>query len=148
MTDILGFTGTRHMPTGQQCTWLAQQIQEADVLHHGACVGADAVAHILGLFYGLNITVHPPEDMKLVDVKAVMPRSELVTVLPAKPYHNRNRDIVNACDRLLALPDGPHRPHSGTWYTVDYATGKRDRRLLKHIVPVLICYPDGTVEPQ
>ena len=38
-----------------------------------------------------------------------------------KPYLDRNRDIVDACEVLLATPDGPERLRSGTWSTVRYA---------------------------
>lgn len=135
---ILGFTGTRHTPTRQQQQFIDRRISGSDGLHHGACVGSDAVAHMFGLRYGLHITVHPPKDTKLIDVKAVMTRTDLVTVLPPKLYHDRNRDIVNACDMLIATPDGPRRPHSGTWYTVDYA--------MRQGVPVVVCLPDGIID--
>jgi hypothetical protein len=46
---------------------------------------------------------------------------------------------VDACDILIATPDGPRRPHSGTWYTIDYA--KQDNK-----VPVVVCLPDGTID--
>lgn len=138
---ILGFTGTRHMPTQTQQAFIQRNIRDADELHHGACIGSDAVAHIFGLLYGLRITVHPPEDTKLIDVKAAMPLNrDLITVLPAKPYHDRDRDISDASDTLIATPDGPRRPHSGTWYTIDYT-------LSRHEIPVIICLPDGTLDP-
>jgi len=60
--------------------------------------------------------------------------------MSAKPYHDRNRDIVDACDVLIATPDGPQRRHSGTWYTIDYARANR--------VAVVVCLPDGTIEPK
>lgn len=144
---VMGFTGTRNAPSGKQLSWLANQIREVEALHHGACVGADACAHIFGLLFGVPIVVHPPVDTKLIDTKAVTSTSDLVTLLPAKPYHDRNRDIVDACDQLIALPNGPQRPHSGTWYTVGYATGENQVETAhRRVVPVTICYPDGTLE--
>jgi hypothetical protein len=44
-----------------------------------------------------------------------------VTLLPEREYLQRNRDIVDATDVLLAAPDGPERVRSGTWSTVRYA---------------------------
>ena len=146
MSKCLGFTGTRFAPSNQQLSWLADQVEHAGELHHGGCVGADAMAHVFGLLYGVPITVHPPVDMKLVDARAVTPRSDLVKVLPALPYHERNRAIVDETEEIIALPNGPELAHSGTWYTVRYATGRVDQRLSKHIVPVTICYPDGRIE--
>lgn len=136
---ILGFTGTRGMPTPEQQAFIDRNVSGCDELHHGACVGSDAVAHVFGLLYARQIRVHPPEDTKLVDLKAVMPRNrDLVKVLPAKPYHARNRDIVDACEVLIATPDGRRRPRSGTWYTIDYARANK--------VPVVVCLPDGTID--
>jgi hypothetical protein len=147
---ILGFTGTRHAITPFQRLWLHTQFGRGDVikLHHGACVGADATAHRVALQHEIQVVAHPPTDKKLA-----MKMSELlsprggVVILADKPYHARNRDIVDSCDRLIALPDGPERAHSGTWYTVGYATGQDQVHTAnRRVVPVTICYPDGTTE--
>lgn len=137
MTDRLGFTGTRKEPTEAQLDWLWTEIAQYDELHHGACVGADYCAHQAALSSGIAgecLVVHPPENDRLrmtYDPRALW--------LPAKPYLVRNRDIVDATDVLIALPDGPERRESGTWSTVRYAAKLRR--------PVTICYPDGTVKP-
>lgn len=145
---ILGMTGTRHGITPFQRLWLHAQLAEnVSELHHGACVGADHEAHRAAIQHEVQVIAHPPADKKLAMTMAQLlsPRGG-VTVLSDKPYHARNRDIVDACDRLLALPEGPQRPHSGTWYTISYASGDADQHLSTRIVPVTICYPDGTVE--
>ncbi len=80
-----------------------------------------------------RVIVHPPISPNLR-----MPYDPGATWLPAKDYLARDRDIVEATEILFATPDGPERDHSGTWYTVRYATGK--------CRPVYICYPDGKVE--
>jgi len=129
---ILGMTGTRHNITPMQSEWLHKQLARATELHHGACVGADAAAHQIARDGGLRIVVHPPVDERLM-----MPRDEFGTWLPAKPYLDRNRDIVDAVDEMIALPDGPERSHGGTWYTVRYARGRG--KVLR------ICQPDGAV---
>lgn len=106
--------------------------------HHGDCVGADASSHYLAWRYSAKVVVHPPSDPKL---RAFVHRGlywdDEFIVLPEKPYHERNRDIVDACDLLIACPKerGPVW-HGGTWYTIHYAekVGK----------PVTIIWPDGT----
>lgn len=128
---VLGMTGTSNPITAAQQSWLDAQVWDADVLHHGACVGADAAAHRAAIDAGVDIVVHPPVDERLM-----MPRG-LGQWLPAKPYLDRNRDIVDACDRLIALPDGPPKPKSGTWYTVRYAVERGK--------DVTVCLPDGSV---
>ena len=131
---VLGMTGTRNEITPAQSVWLAEHVAEASVLHHGACVGADAAGHRAAIAAGVGIVVHPPVDERLM-----MARDDVGLWLAAKPYLDRNRDIVDAADRVLGLPDGPPRPKSGTWYTIAYAVdaGK----------PVTVCFPDGTVLP-
>jgi hypothetical protein len=142
---ILGFTGTRYPITDAQTRWLGQAFDSLriDMLHHGACVGADLAAHECAVAHELSIVVHPPTNPKLVALQCLKSDNTNVLVLPAKPYLNRNRDIVGACDGVMALPDGPDPgeytlSHSGTWYTVHYAV-----RMNK---PVIICYPDGQIE--
>jgi hypothetical protein len=151
---ILGFTGTRRQPSNPQIEWLRGVLsamwarQEVSELHHGCCIGADAFAHMLSYRTRIPIVVHPPLNKKLAYLAALGPHHlPLVTVLPAAPYMVRNRAIVDACDRLIALPDGPPRPHSGTWGTIDYAEGNTQLHTANRvIVPVTICWPDGKIE--
>lgn len=139
---ILGFTGTRHEPTHEQKLFIRRNLWDATELHHGCCAGSDHAAHRCATILKTEPTIwlHPPTDQKLM-----VPLSELLSrggihALNAKPYHDRNRDIVDACDVLIATPDGPRRPHSGTWYTIDYAKSNK--------VPVVVCLPDGTIDPE
>lgn len=134
---IIGFTGTRRQLTEAQRSWLRRYLHDnddrIDEFHHGACVGADETAHHEARNCGIDVVVHPPDNTRLrmdLDPDAVW--------LPAKPYLDRDRDIVDSADALIALPDGPERGASGTWYTVRYAA--------RVGVPVTICYPDGTLE--
>lgn len=135
---ILGMTGTRNPITNYQRVWLQSVIARAGQLHHGACVNADEDAHDEAVRSGAVIVVHPPADERLMMPKWKWSQRDCIYVMTAKPYLERNRDIVNDTDRMIALPDGPERPNGGTWYTVRYAlqVGKG----------VTICYPDGTVE--
>jgi hypothetical protein len=76
--------------------------------------------------------VHPPSDPKL---RAWCRGDE---IHDPKPYLERNADIIDACDWLLAMPDGPERKGSGTWWTINHAAdiGRF----------VLIVFPDGGVD--
>lgn len=136
MTDQLlrlGFTGTRNEPSEIQKDWLWREIVAYGELHHGACVGADACAHEAALSARIPIIVHPPTNTRLR-----MAYDSAATWLPACHYLERNRQIVDATDEMIALPDGPEHARSGTWATVRHAViiGRR----------VTICYPDGQVE--
>ena len=127
----LGFTGSRHgMTEGQKAT-VASLVRNFAYLHHGDCIGADSDAHDIGMSDGALLCVHPPNDPRL---RAYRPADLLYD---EKPYHDRNRDIVNACDLLVATPaETSEQPSGGTWYTVRYA-----REVGKETV---IVWPDGT----
>jgi hypothetical protein len=105
---------------------------KADVLHHGDCIGADAEAHVIALWQGLIITVHPPSDSSLRAWKVGDYMRE------EKNYFARNRDIVNESEALIGLPRTKIDTGGGTWYTINYAK--------KQGKPVRIIYPDGSIE--
>lgn len=141
---VLGFTGTQRGMTEDQFIALQEEVVKATrvggyiTLHHGDCIGADAQMHCIAHAMEFSIVVHPP----LNPAKRAYADSGIyrgVTVrLPPKEYLERNHDIVDACDVLLAAPSGPEATRSGTWATIRYArrTG----------TPVVIIYPDGGVE--
>lgn len=142
---ILGFTGTREAPTPAQLNWLDRRLKTADdvfEIHHGMCVGSDAIMHRLAILYGIRVVLHPPVKEQYADLEARdnarRTNSSLVIVNEPKPYLDRDIDIVDASDQLWAMPNSPWRRGSGTWYTIDYAhnLGK----------PIVICHPDGEVE--
>lgn len=137
----VGFTGTREGCTAAQrmsfLHWLQKQPGGGvDELHHGCCVGADADAVGIADFMprALAIIGHPPCVKSMVSAKAV---EQSTTVLPAKPYLQRNHDIVDATDVLLACPQGPEEQRSGTWATIRYA-----RKAGRNVV---IFWPNGKV---
>lgn len=136
---VLGFTGTRTpllLPQRHALgLYLAErQAAGAWCLHHGDCVGADAMAHKMAESITMHIVIHPP---RLPDFRAYCVGDEM---REEKPYWARNRDIVDACDELVACPKAgtglADWRRSGTWYTVQHAhkVGK----------PVRIIYPDGS----
>jgi hypothetical protein len=142
--DAFGFTGTRNGMTDEQHEWIRQSIiyRLPRAVHHGACVGSDEQLHhmVLALqtYVPIRIVVHPPINEKFMMSKEDFDHP-LVVVLPAKDYHPRNHDIVDATPRLVATPEGPEEllPRSGTWSTIRYAAGRK---------PVLICNPNGSVD--
>ena len=82
---------------------------------HGDCVGADEQAHELARFLGYRVTIFPPlNETKRAFCNAHETR-------PAKEYLERDRDIVDECDILLAAIQYPIKPRSGSWYTYRYA---------------------------
>ena len=91
---------------------------------HGDCVGADEQAHGIANYLGYRITTFPPQNPSL---RAFCEADE---VLPAKPYLERNRNIVDASDVLLAAINFPASGRSGSWYTYRYAYDQKKRAWL------------------
>lgn len=119
MTISIGFSGTRRGATASQLAQLETRLvelhQPGAEFHHGDCVGSDAQAHDIARRLGYRIVGHPPVQAAL---RAWCDCDELRR--PA-PYVERDSWIVAESDRLLATPDGPKRPHSGTWLTIGIA---------------------------
>jgi hypothetical protein len=132
----VGFTGSRRgMSEAQEravATFL-EQMRELSEAHHGDCVGADAAFHGLCLARGVQVHVHPPTDPKH---RAFCSGAD--SEAPARGYQERNRDIVDASEALIATPGGFREvTRSGTWATIRYA--KKAGR------PVFLVFPDGMV---
>lgn len=130
----IGFTGTRNGLTPQQrghLETLLESFGPDDVFHHGDCVGADAQAHEVALSQGISIHIHPPkDDWYRANCK------DAAHIAEPKPYLERNHDIVDSCDVLIAMPSSKREVlRSGTWATIRYA-----RKRKKSIV---IAFPDG-----
>jgi hypothetical protein len=109
--------------------WLPREV------HHGDCVGGDADVHTLvrDLGLGMRIAIHPPD----VDTLRAFCQADVIHA--PKPYLERNHDIVDDCQRLLALPAGEAETlRSGTWATVRYAQQVG--------VPVFVLFPSGQLE--
>ena len=124
----IGFTGTRFLGEDfeDRKTALRKALVKAwkkgyRILHHGDCIGADALAHEVAMEVGYDVIVHPPNNPSnrafcKADKGAV--RWELV-----KPYLDRNMDIVNASSQMLAMPKvgTTSKSRGGTWHAVNYA---------------------------
>jgi hypothetical protein len=108
----LGFTGTRKGMTAGQKTQLrdffyAITLNGDDAaeykheFHHGCAVGADTEAAAAARRHKCIVFEHP------IDARGPL---------------ERNRDIVAACDLLIAAPEtDTEQLRSGTWATVRYA---------------------------
>jgi len=132
--DRIGFTGTRDgMSKEQRATLktILTTLRPREV-HHGDCIGADAEFHeICSKIDSISdIVIHPPKiDTARAFCKAGIIREE-------KDYLDRDKDIVNETDMLIAAPKTLYEvKRSGTWFTIRYAS--------MIYRPTIIITPDG-----
>ena len=117
----LGITGTRDgMTLSQEDMFLdvLELFDDVKEFHHGDCIGVDAEAATLVTQYFPNCTTisHPP----IKDKFRAFHKSKYVR--NPKDYLDRNKDIVECCDVLIAIPaESTEQLRSGTWSTVRYA---------------------------
>lgn len=144
----LGFSGTRTGMNSFQYFLLTRFIDffagrfRVSEFHHGDCTGSDAEAHrlIAKLYPNTKIIIHPPEDPK----HRAYCLHKHGSLLDTRPYLERDREIAQVCDTLLATPKSTMEDHSGTWSTIRY---KREYQEKNWIVPsVVIILPEGTVQ--
>ena len=136
MTHV-GFTGTRRGMTFLQrrvVNGLVWRVQNGEA-HHGCCEGADTEFHAMAYDAECRLHGHPPTNPVY---RAALTFRSTDIVHTEKPYIDRNRDIIDACEALIAAPgEADEQLRSGTWSTIRYAR-KLGRR-------ILIVRPDGTV---
>ena len=138
----IGFTGTQKGMTFDQKNNFLVTLKELnedrhlEEFHHGDCIGADKDAHQLveTYFPHVMIHIHPPEN----GVKRAFCKGGFNH--PERPYLERNKNIVDFTDILIAVPDGEsEKMRSGTWSTIRYA-----KKLNKN---TMIIIPNGkTIE--
>jgi len=113
----VGFTGTRKGMTPVQLLRVGHLLDglRPQEVHHGDCIGADKQFNDM-VYKRIRCLIHPPENDKYrAHCKGSL-------VYPAKPYIDRNHDIVDETDMLIAAPAQPNPiVRSGTWSTVRYA---------------------------
>jgi hypothetical protein len=129
----IGFTGTQRDCTPAQIDRLGDELarHQGGEFHDGDCVGSDDTAHALALGYEYKTVLHPPNNPS----KRAFNRAAIVR--QNKPYLERNHDIVDETDMLIATPgEFNEQLRSGTWATLRYA-----RKLGR---PIIIIWPDGT----
>jgi hypothetical protein len=127
----VGFTGTRKRLTDKQKDelelWFDEHFDEGlDEFHHGDCEGADEYAHEVAGFYFKRRVVHPPIETKhrayTIDVDHALYLPKEYGYRQEKDYLDRNHDIVDETDILIACPATKEEElRSGTWATVRYA---------------------------
>lgn len=141
----LGFTGTQRGMSEFQKEALRHILDGfrkykynafAQEFHHGDCIGADEEAHFIAHSLGIPIHIHPPQawHKRAHCANKSAPMYDIVTY-GVKPYLERNHDIVDACDVLIAAPGGDKEVlRSGTWATIRYAMkqGKQVVQLPRH----------------
>lgn len=125
----VGFTGTQVGMTEEQGRTFLSVIREVypeiTEFHHGDCVGADKHAHtiiskIISKESEVEIIIHPPSNPK----KRAFCESE--NIKEPLPYIERNHNIVDSCDVLIATPkENKEVVRSGTWATIRYARKKK-----------------------
>ncbi len=141
MTSI-GFTGTRDGMTTAQALRVVHLVDELGTtdFHHGSCIGADAEAHQGIMFASLGVRFHVHPALHILRARVFLREGIDVRHGP-KPPLDRNRDIVDACETLIAAPkEMAEARRSGTWATVRYAR--------KQGKQVWIVWPDGNVSKQ
>jgi hypothetical protein len=115
---VVGFTGSSKGMTHFQKKRLAALLEELrpELARHGDCVGADAEFHAAATALGLRVCIHPPEN------EGMRAFCQGDTVLPAKASLERNKDIVDMSDLLIAAPkSATEELRSGTWATIRHA---------------------------
>jgi hypothetical protein len=136
---VIGVTGTHTGATVAQKTTLRAFIQflQPDEARHGDCIGVDAEFHdiVRESLETSYIVVHPPTDPK----RRAYKQGDLIK--PPKPFLVRDDDVILASDLMFGVP-GEFKEHlrSGTWATI--------RHTRKFKKPLVIIYPDGTIEPE
>jgi hypothetical protein len=138
MKISIGFTGTQAGMTTEQKVTLGHYLNIAtrptkiDVeYHHGDCIGADADFHKLLEERNItNIIIHPP----IINKKRAFCKSNFI--LEPKDYLDRNKDIVNASEILIATPkENDEQLRSGTWSTIRYCKKQKKQ--------AFIIFPNG-----
>lgn len=131
--EKIGFTGTQRGITDYQHRRLIQCLVKiaGKEFHHGDCIGADEAADKCARALGYIRIIHPPINLSR---RAWCNGGEM---LEPKPYLERNQDIVNATEMLIAAPgEYEEQLRSGTWSTV--------RKAKKAGKPIVIILPDGS----
>ena len=120
----VGFTGTQKGMSEQQKKQLIEiltvVLEPVTEFHHGDCIGADADAHEIVLKLKMPVVVHPPINKS----KRAFFSQAAKAIWPERDYLERNHEIVDECDILIAAPYGKEVLRSGTWATVRYAKKK------------------------
>lgn len=101
----------------------------------GDCIGVDAAVHKIAKERGIVSIIHPPNK------KVCRAFCDGDIILRERAYLDRNHDIVNNSQLLVAFPhDKTEQQRSGTWATIRYARKQKK--------PIVIIHRDGTVSKE
>lgn len=125
----IGFTGSRDGISEKAHQKLKHylNISKNDITegHHGDCIGGDTIFHNELKKYDVKIIIHPP----LVNTLRSFCKGD--DILKPKSYLDRNKEIVDNVDILLAFPKTKEEVlRSGTWATIRYARKQKKRILI------------------
>lgn len=134
LSSILNSQTQLGMTKEQTISFIKNFPNEATEFHHGDCIGADTQAHmIIRESKNIPIHIHEPE---IPDKRSFL-RGDFHH--NPRPYLNRNIDIVDMTDLLIACPKTNSMIiRSGTWFTIRYAKKEKKK--------IMIIYPSGTIE--
>lgn len=135
----IGFTGTREGMTTTQWEKFEHLVTQWHFteFHDGDCLGADTQAHATVrriLIPQIEMHGHP------CNIHRWRAHNEYDVMYPVEAPLVRNRHIVAAVDLMFAAPKEFEMVMrgSGTWATIRYAMTRG--------VPLIVIFPDGTVE--
>jgi len=136
----IGFTGTQNGMTDKQSYTLETLLEPYKgpftIFIHGDCFGADREAAKRAKDFDMYIVVRPGCDKNGNEPKRAFTWGD--EIHPTKPYLERNKDIVNDSDILIACPEQEEEQlRSGTWSTI--------RNARKRNKTVYIILPNGQV---
>lgn len=138
---ILGFTGTREGMTNPQREAVAEFLRKhrPSEVHAGDCLGADSEFLDAALIYNGNFP--PRTHGHPCDIKKWRAHREYDVLHPVKSAAERNQDIVDVSDELLAAPLAFQRQvRSGTWQTISMAVKAKKQ--------ITLAWPDGSITAQ
>src|SRR5271168_5416422 len=123
----VGFTGTHKGALPIQLANAKEKLrllkeEGFDEFHHGACIGADEQVAKIAKDLGFKVVAHPGLAKDPTNMLFRSEWSENDEILEAKNFIERDHDIVNATEVMLATPlTFEETTRSGTWTTVRYA---------------------------
>jgi len=126
----IGFTGNRYGLNEEQRNQIINLLDKYDnmIILHGDCIGSDTDFHNLCINYRnlksskkIIIHIYPPDKSTLRGFN----KGDLI--MDMKPYLDRNMDIINNSDLLVACPFDKNKEElrSGTWSTIRQARKKK-----------------------
>lgn len=135
MSISLGMSGSREGMSDEAKSAFKNILKYYEIkeAHHGDCIGADTRFHKIMKKKGIKIIIHPPKNNKMRNF------CEGDETREPLDYIERNHQIVDESDILVAFPSTKHEVlRSGTWSTIRYAR-KKDKK-------IIIIYQDGSID--